>query len=107
MSNFDLFVEKNQKIVKSGTLFIHLKTHGTNFRGDRLIHCRLNFRTKIGPFYSRSDGWGVLDTFVAALDRLDRQIRRQKEKTTDTSTFQSYYEAMGFYPPLSFRKPIV
>jgi len=63
-----------------GTLFVYMKSHGnTNLRGTPLIHCRLQFRTVKGTFFSASEGWGVEPTFRVALDRLDRRLLRSKE----------------------------
>jgi hypothetical protein len=53
-----------------------MKSHGSNYKGDQLIHCRLQLRSRIGAFYSTSEGWDVEQTFRIALDRLERQILR-------------------------------
>ena len=80
MDEFDSFVRKYEEAFRLGTLFVYLKTHGnTNLRGTPMIHCRLQFRTVRGTFFSSSEGWGVEPTFRVALDRLDRRLLRSKE----------------------------
>ena len=70
MGDFESFARKYGKIVESGTLFVYLKSHGSNFKGDQWVHCRLQFRTRKESFFSSSEGWEVEHTFHLALDRL-------------------------------------
>jgi CBS domain-containing protein len=80
MEEFDSFVHKYQEAFQMGTLFVYMKSHGnTSMRGTPMIHCRLQFRTVRGTFFSSSEGWGVEPTFRVALDRLDRRLLRSKE----------------------------
>jgi CBS domain-containing protein len=79
MNDFDSFAERFGDTLVGGALFAYMKSHGSNYKGDQLIHCRLQLRTKKGAFYSNSEGWGVEQTFQLALDRLERQILRSKE----------------------------
>jgi CBS domain-containing protein len=80
MDEFDSFTRKYQDAFQLGTLFVYMKSHGnTNLRGTPMIHCRLQFRTARGTFYSASEGWGIEPTFRVALDRLDRRLLRSKE----------------------------
>ncbi len=52
MDDFESFTHRYGKTLESGTLFVYMKTHGTNFKGDQLVHCRLQFRTVKGSFFS-------------------------------------------------------
>jgi CBS domain-containing protein len=80
MDEFDSFVHKYQEAFQLGTLFVYMKSHGDNVSRDTpLVHCRLQFRTARGTFFSSSEGWGVETTFRVALDRLDRRLLRSKE----------------------------
>jgi CBS domain-containing protein len=80
MDEFDSFTRKYQDAFQIGTLFVYMKSHGnTNMRGTPLVHCRLQFRTVKGTFFSSGEGWGIESTFRVALDRLDRRLLRSKE----------------------------
>jgi CBS domain-containing protein len=80
MEEFDSFSRKYQEAFQLGTLFVYMKSHGnTSMRGTPMIHCRLQFRTVRGTFFSASEGWGVEPTFRVALDRLERRLLRSKE----------------------------
>ena len=80
MDEFDSFSHRYEEAFQLGTLFVYMKSHrNTNMRGTPLIHCRLQFRTVRGTFFSASEGWGVEPTFKVALDRLDRRLLRSKE----------------------------
>ncbi|MCK4952788.1 CBS domain-containing protein [Candidatus Bathyarchaeota archaeon] len=78
MNNFESFARKYEETLGAGTLFIYMKTHGTIYKGDQLIHCRLQLRTKKGSFFSSSEEWSVEQTFRIALNRLEKQIRPKK-----------------------------
>ena len=79
MDDFESFVRRYQNTIDSGTLFVYMKTHGTNFKGDPLIHCSLKFRTRKNAFFSSSEGFGIEQTFRIALDRLEKQLLRSHE----------------------------
>jgi len=80
MDEFDSFSHRFQEAFQLGTLFVYMKSHGdTSHRGTPLVHCRLQFRTVRGTFFSASEGWGVEPTFRMALVRLERRLLRSKE----------------------------
>ena len=80
MNEFDSFAHRFQEAFQLGTLFIYMKSHGdSTVRDTPLVHCRLQFRTARGTFYSASEGWGVEPTFRVALVRLERRLLRSKE----------------------------
>jgi CBS domain-containing protein len=80
MNEFDSFSHRFKEAFQRGTLFVYMKSHGDNgVRDTPLVHCRLQFRTARGTFYSASEGWGVEPTFRVALVRLERRLLRSKE----------------------------
>ena len=95
MEEFDNFARKYQDVFQMGTLFVYLKTHGTNHKGIPLIHCRLQLRTVKGQFYSSGEGFGVEPTFRVALDRLDKRILRSKELKHDPTYARDYLRKVG------------
>ena len=95
MGEFDNFTRKYQEVFQLGTLFAYLKTHGTNHKGVPLIHCRLQFRTGKGQFYSSGEGFGIEPTFRVALDRLDKRILRSKELQHDPTYARDYLRKIG------------
>ena len=90
IGDFESFTTRYGETLESGTLFVYMKTHGTNFKGDQLIHCRLQFRTRKGSFFSSSEGWGVEQTFKLALDRLEGQIVKSTELAHDHEFVKDY-----------------
>ena len=90
MDDFESFTRRYGETLESGTLFVYMKTHGTNFKGDQLIHCRLQFRTRKGSFFSSGEGWGVEQTFRLALDRLEDQIVKGTELSYDREFAKGY-----------------
>ena len=96
MGEFDSFTRKYEGALGVGSLFVYMKTHGTNHKGGQLIHCRLQLRTGKGSFFSSGEGWGVEATFRVALDRLDRRILRSKELGHESKYAQDYLRRIGF-----------
>jgi CBS domain-containing protein len=96
MEDFESFARKYQKTLEAGTLFIYMKTHGTNYKGQRLIHCRLQFRTRRGSFFSSSEGYGVEATFHTALGRLERQLLRSRELAHEPEYAKRYLRQIDF-----------
>jgi hypothetical protein len=95
MDDFESFTNRYGETLESGTLFVYMKTHGTNFKGDQLIHCRLQLRTRKGAFFSSGEGYGMEQTFRAALDRLEVQIVKSTELSSDRE-FVKYYFGQRF-----------
>jgi CBS domain-containing protein len=96
MGDFEIFSRKYQKILEEGTLFVYMKTHGTNFKGDQLLHCRLHFRTRRGSFSSSSEGYGVEATFRTALGRLEKQLLRSQELAHEPEYAKKYLRRIEF-----------
>ncbi|MCW4017705.1 MAG: CBS domain-containing protein [Candidatus Bathyarchaeota archaeon] len=90
MDDFESFTHRYGGTLEAGTLFVYMKTHGTNFKGDQLIHCRLQFRTKKGAFFSSGEGYGAEQTFRVALDRLEGQIVKSTELADDREFLEGY-----------------
>jgi CBS domain-containing protein len=95
MEEFESFAHKYQDALKSGTLFVYIKTHGTNQRGIPLIHCRLQLRTANGSFFSSGENFGLEPTFRVALDRLDKRLLRSKELAYDPRFARDYLRKIG------------
>ena len=96
MGDFEPFARRYGKKLESGTLFVYMKTHGTNYKGDQLIHCRFQLRTVKGSFFSSSEGFGVEQTFSIALDRLESQILRSEEPQYDREFARKYLRRLRF-----------
>ena len=99
MGEFDSFARKYKDILESGTLFVYMKLHGTNHKGQPLIHCRMQLRTVKGVkgfFISSGEGWGIEPTFRIALDRLDKRILRSKELGFNPTYAKEYLRELGF-----------
>jgi CBS domain-containing protein len=97
IDEFDSFTRKYEEAFRTGTLFVYIKSHGsTNMRGTPLVHCRLQFRTVRGTFFSSGEGWGVESTFRMALDRMDRRLLRSKELLAYNPKYaKDYLRKMG------------
>jgi predicted transcriptional regulator len=95
MDEFEAFAHKYTDALKLGTLFVYMKTHGTNHKGVPLLHCRLQLRTVKGAFFSSSEGFGVESTFRVALDRLDKRLLRSKELSYNPKYARDFLRKVG------------
>ena len=95
IEEFNSFARKYKDALKSGTLFVYMKTHGANHRGVPLIHCRLQLRTAKRSFFSSGEGFGVEPTFRVALDRLDKRLLRSKELAHNPKYARDYLRKIG------------
>jgi CBS domain-containing protein len=95
MGEFESFARKYKDALELGTLFVYMKTHGTNHRGVPLIHCRLQLRTVKGVFFTSAEGWGVESTFRVALDRLDKRLLRSKELSYNPKYARDFLRKIG------------
>ena len=96
MNDFESFAGRYRGTLEAGTLFIYMKTHGTNYKGDQLVHCRLQLRTVKGSFFSSDEGFGVEQTFRTALDRLEKRILRSQELKYDPEFARKYLRRIRF-----------
>ena len=96
MEDFKSFASKYEKTIESGTLFVYMKGHGSNLKGDQLVHCRLQLRSVKGSFFSSSEGWGVEQTFRLALERLEVQILRSKDLSYEQDFTREYLQRIQF-----------
>jgi len=95
MDEFEAFARKYNDALELGTLFVYMKTHGTNHKGVPLLHCRLQLRTVRGSFFSSSEGFGVESTFRVALDRLDKRLLRSKELSYNPKYARDFLRKVG------------
>jgi predicted transcriptional regulator len=95
-NDFDSFTRKFGAAVKSGILFVYIKTHGATHKGKQLIHCRLQLRTPKASFFSSSEGWDVEQVFHLALHRLEIQVLKTKEIEYPAVVTRAYLEGVNF-----------
>jgi CBS domain-containing protein len=96
LDDFESFTSKFKETLEAGTLFVYIKGHGTNFKGDQLVHCRLHLRTRKGSFFSSDDGYGVEQTFRLTLDKLEKQVLRSEEMEHDPEFTRTYLRRIRF-----------
>jgi CBS domain-containing protein len=95
MDEFESFAHKYKDALDLGTLFIYMKTHGTNHKGVPLIHCRLQLRTVNGFWITSAEGWGIEPTFRVALDRMDKRLLRSKELSYNSKYARDFMRKIG------------
>jgi len=96
MEDFESFARRYRKTIQTGALFVYMKLHGTKYKGQQLIHCRLKFRTRRNSFFSSSEGYGVEATFHTALVRLERQLLRSQELAHEPEYAKKYLRQIEF-----------
>jgi CBS domain-containing protein len=95
IDEFKSFAHKYKDALDVGTLFIYMKTHGTNHKGVPLIHCRLQLRAANGFWITSAEGWGIEPTFRVALDRMDKRLLRSKELSYNPKYARDFMRKIG------------
>jgi CBS domain-containing protein/ribosome-associated translation inhibitor RaiA len=96
MDDFKSFAQRYGKFLEAGTVFVYMKTYGASHKGEQLINCRLQLRTKAGNFFSSSDGWNLEETFRIALEHLERQLVKSKEFEQTKDFRENYLRRIGW-----------
>ena len=96
LGEFDSFAQKFGETLNAGILFVYLKSHGSNYNGKQLVHCRFQLRSAKGSFFSSSEGWDVEQLFRLALHRLEIQILRSKETERRPELARAYLRRINF-----------
>ncbi len=96
LDDFKSFAQRYGRFLEAGTVFVYLKSYGSNHKGEQLINCRLQFRTKAGNFFSSNDGWNVEAAFRIALEHLERQLVKSKEFEQTKDFRENYLRRIGW-----------
>jgi predicted transcriptional regulator len=96
LDDFKSFAQRYGKFLEAGIVFVYMKTYGANHKGEQLVHCRLQLRTRAGNFFSSSDGWNLEETFRIALEHLERQLVKSKEFEQTKDFRENYLRRIGW-----------
>ncbi|MCD6398937.1 MAG: hypothetical protein J7L08_03370, partial [Candidatus Aenigmarchaeota archaeon] len=69
-------------------MFIHIKT-SQDTGGDKLYLIRARILTPTGLYVSKSTEWNAIASMSETLDRLERQIIKDHQKSKDLSKTQN------------------
>jgi predicted transcriptional regulator len=96
LDDFKSFAQRYGKFLEAGTVFVYLKSQGSTHKGEQLVNCRLQLRTRAGSFFSSSDGWNVEETFRLSLEHLERQLVKSKEFEQTKDYEANYLRRLGW-----------
>jgi hypothetical protein len=96
LDDFKSFAQRYGKFLEAGTVFVYLKSQGSTHKGEQLVSCRLQLRTKAGNFFGSSDGWNVEETFRLSLEHLERQLVKSKEFERTKDFEANYLRRLGW-----------
>lgn len=96
LDDFKSFAQRYGKFLEAGIVFVYLKSQGATHKGDRLVSCRLQLRTRAGNFFGSSDGWSVEETFRLSLEHLERQLVKSKEFERTKDFEANYLRRLGW-----------
>jgi CBS domain-containing protein len=96
LDDFKSFAQRYGKFLSAGTVFVYLKSQGSTHKGEQLVNCRLQLRTRAGNFFSSSDGWNIEETFRLSLEHLERQLVKSKEFEQTKDYEANYLRRLGW-----------
>ncbi|TFF92017.1 CBS domain-containing protein [Candidatus Thorarchaeota archaeon] len=83
LRDFESLTKKYKKTMGLGSLFVYMKAHGAESKGDQLVHCRMHLRTSHSSYHSTAEAWSAQEAFSLGLERLERGLMHDKETELD------------------------
>ncbi len=75
------FVRKHEEFLENGYLYAYLKQHKEKRHGLPLIYCKIRLSSPKGFFIAADSGWGFRQAMKKAIEAVEKQIEREKERT--------------------------
>ena len=75
------FVRKHEEFLENGYLYAYLKQHKERKHGLPLIYCKIRLSSPKGLFIAADSGWGYRQAMKKAMEAIEKQIEKEKERT--------------------------
>jgi predicted transcriptional regulator len=92
LDDLNKFLRKFKGSLGKSHLFVYVKKLKTYYRRIPLIHVSMNLRSDHGVFFVTGETWGVEFAVHATLNKLERQVIKDKEVILDKRVVQKFYE---------------
>jgi len=73
-------LQRHQRFLEVGELYLHLKRHKETKQGIPLIYCKVRLSSPRGMFVADEEGWGFMHAIRGAMTDIDRQIRKAERR---------------------------
>ncbi len=94
LDDLNKFLRRFKGSLGKSHLFVYVKKLKTYYRRIPLIHVSMRLRSDHGVFFVTGETWGVEFAVHAALNKLERQVIKDKELVLDKRVVQRFYEGV-------------
>ncbi len=94
LDDLNKFLRRFKGSLGKSHLFVYVKKLKTYYRRIPLIHVSMRLRSDHGVFFVTGETWGVEFAVHATLNKLERQVIKDKELILDKRVVQRFYEAL-------------
>ncbi len=91
LDELNKFLRKFKGSLGKAHLFVYVKKLKLYYREIPLIHVRMRLRSDHGDFFVTGESWGVEFAVHATLNKLERQVIKDKELILDKGMIQRFY----------------
>jgi CBS domain-containing protein len=92
LDDLNKFLSKFKGSFGKSHLFVYVKKLKLYYREIPLIHVRMRLRSDHGDFFVTGESWCVEFAVHAALNKLERQVIKDKELVLDRGMMRRFYE---------------
>ncbi len=92
LDDLNKFLRKFKGSLGKAHLFVYIKKLKLYYRRIPLIYVRMRLRSDRGVFFVTCESWGVEFAVHATLNKLERQVIKDKELVLDKRVVQRFYE---------------
>ncbi len=92
LDELNKFLRKFKGSLGKAHLPVYIKKIKLYYRRTPLIYVRMRLRSDHGDFFVTGESWGVEFAVHATLNKLERQVIKDKELVLDKRVVQRFYE---------------
>jgi len=92
LKDIERFMRKYKEFLGEVYVYIYLKKQRVHFRGLPLITAKIKIWSEKGLFIATGESWGVEYAVHVALEKLEREVQKEKELTEEGKLEKAVYD---------------
>lgn len=92
IKDIERFMRKYEDFLGETHVYIYLKKQRVHFRGLPLVTAKIKIWSSKGLFIASGESWGIEFAIHVALEKLEREVQKEKELTEEGKLEKAVYE---------------
>ncbi|MEM1578755.1 MAG: CBS domain-containing protein [Archaeoglobaceae archaeon] len=92
LKDIEKFMRKYSNFLGNANAFVYLRKQRVHFRNLPLINAKVKIWSDRGIFLATGESWGVEFAIHVALEKLEREVQREKELAEERKLEKAFYE---------------